>query len=374
MGASLLSDRDKHSTKKTLRLRRAMISLSVLVLFVLTVLVMVSFFAGEGAKKSSRPPSTVVVISEGVLSQKEAAAESAEALRQAEQTKATADEAAAKLAALSPELASTSQALALQAAVDEARAIGPDSGPTLASVAATDQALADASAALDQKIAGYDALMAEIEQVGSGGRVAVAVLDAATGAPLVRVNSDEVFTAASTIKIATATSMMNAVEDGSWGWGSTLNGTTLEYCMEVMIVESDNDCPFAWYSAVGLGNVEEVVRSAGGTSTTLAPGDLRTTAMDLALLLQSIESGEAMNDENKQHLLGLMARQNYRDGIPAGLGADAVVQDKVGFLDGLLHDAGIIRTEKGDYVVVVLTEYRSWEAIAKITEAIYEYL
>ena len=374
MGASLLSDRDKHSTKKTLRLRRAMISLSVLVLFLLTVLVMVSFFAGEGAKKSSRPPSTVVVISEGVLSQKEAAAESAEALRQAEQTKATADEAAAKLAALSPELASTSQALALQDAVDEARAIGPDSGPTLASVAATDQALADASAALDQKIAGYDALMAEIEQVGSGGRVAVAVLDAATGAPLVRVNSDEVFTAASTIKIATATSMMNAVEDGSWGWGSTLNGTTLEYCMEVMIVESDNDCTFAWYSAVGLGNVEEVVRSAGGTSTTLAPGDLRTTAMDLALLLQSIESGEAMNDENKQHLLGLMARQNYRDGIPAGLGADAVVQDKVGFLDGLLHDAGIIRTEKGDYVVVVLTEYRSWEAIAKITEAIYEYL
>jgi beta-lactamase class A len=66
-----------------------------------------------------------------------------------------------------------------------------------------------------------------------------------------------------------------------------------------------------------------------------------------------------------------MKRQNYRRGIPAGIGANGTVADKVGFLDGLLHDAGLVYSQKGDFILVILTEGSSWSDIAALTQSIY---
>ena len=63
-----------------------------------------------------------------------------------------------------------------------------------------------------------------------------------------------------------------------------------------------------------------------------------------------------------------MQRNIYRQGIPAG--ASGSVADKVGFLNGLLHDAAIVYSPKGTYALVIMTDGSSWAEIADITRQI----
>ena len=46
--------------------------------------------------------------------------------------------------------------------------------------------------------------------------------------------------------------------------------------------------------------------------------------------------------------------------------------DKVGFLDGLLHDAAIVYSPSGTYVLVIMTDGSSWAEIAALTRKIEE--
>jgi hypothetical protein len=44
----------------------------------------------------------------------------------------------------------------------------------------------------------------------------------------------------------------------------------------------------------------------------------------------------------------------------------ARVADKVGFMDGLLHDAAIVYGPNGTYVLAVMTDGSSWATIADL--------
>jgi beta-lactamase class A len=58
----------------------------------------------------------------------------------------------------------------------------------------------------------------------------------------------------------------------------------------------------------------------------------------------------------------------YRKGIPAGV--QGTVADKVGFMNGLLHDAAIVYSPKGTYVIAVMTDGSSWATIADLARQI----
>ena len=187
------------------------------------------------------------------------------------------------------------------------------------------------------------------------------------GNSTVNYNADAQFTSASTYKIYVAYAMIHDVETGRRNWSSLINGTTWETCLSRMIVNSDNTCPEIYLSSIGYSRFNEIVQSLGvSEQTVFEPYDMRTTAADLALVLRKLYQGELMSDENKNKLLDLMRQQVYRQGIPAGIGDNGVVYDKVGFLDSLLHDAGIVHTDHGDYVLVVMTNGESWDYIAQI--------
>ena len=48
-----------------------------------------------------------------------------------------------------------------------------------------------------------------------------------------------------------------------------------------------------------------------------------------------------------------------------------VVYDKVGWLDMLEHDAAIVSSDEGDYVLVIMTNGESREYLAKVSEYIH---
>ena len=188
-------------------------------------------------------------------------------------------------------------------------------------------------------------------------------------------NGDMEFTAASTYKLYVAYLMINAVETGKMRWTSGLNGTTLDQCFRTMILNSDNDCPEAYLSQVGFSKANAQIQTLGLSSKTqLVAYDMLTTANDLAIFLQKLYRGELMSADNQAKLIDVMQRQIYRKGIPAGIlarnqatGRADSVANKVGFMDSLLHDAGIIYSEKGDYVLVVMTNGESWPFIAQLS-------
>ena len=180
-------------------------------------------------------------------------------------------------------------------------------------------------------------------------------------------NADTQFTSASTYKIFVAYAMINDVETGRRTWSSAINGTTWDACLSRMIINSDNACPEAYLASIGYSKFNEIVQSLGvSDKTAFQPYDMRTTAGDLALVLQKLYQGELMSEENKSKLLDLMSRQIYRQGIPTGVGSAGVVYDKVGFMDDLLHDAAIVHSDAGDYVLVIMTNGESWEYIAQV--------
>lgn len=185
-------------------------------------------------------------------------------------------------------------------------------------------------------------------------------------------NENESFTTASTYKLFVAYSTLKRIESGVWKWTDKITpDRDLSVCFDDMIVKSDNTCGALLLEKVGNKNVNNDARDIGCTGTSFVGGDnIKTTSADLSLLLAELQSGQILNQqENRDILINAMKRNVYRKGIPAGL-VDSTVADKVGFMDGLLHDASIVYGPNGTYVLVIMTDGSSWSTIADFAKQI----
>jgi beta-lactamase class A len=183
-------------------------------------------------------------------------------------------------------------------------------------------------------------------------------------------NESKQFITASTYKLYVAYSTLKRVESGQWSWNDQITGgQNLTTCFDKMIVNSDNACAEALYSKIGYQTVINEARALGLTNTSLDREAQKTSAGDLATFLGSVYSGTIdINADSRSRLVSAMKRNVYRKGVPAG--SSGVVADKVGFLNALLHDASIVYSDKGDYVLVVMTDGSSWEKIAELARKI----
>jgi beta-lactamase class A len=82
-----------------------------------------------------------------------------------------------------------------------------------------------------------------------------------------------------------------------------------------------------------------------------------TTARDLGVLLAAIATGTAASPASCRDMLAILGRQQFREGIPAGLPAGTTVYHKTGWIGQVVyHDAAIVEPADGRrYVLVVLT-------------------
>lgn len=184
-------------------------------------------------------------------------------------------------------------------------------------------------------------------------------------------NGDRQFVTASTYKLFVAFSTIKRVEADKMKWDDAdiAGGRDLAKCFDDMIVKSDNPCAEALIRKIGAKGLNEDIKSIGLVATAFRADNNVTTANDLVRYLSQLEKGSLpIKPENRDRLLGAMKRNVYRQGVPAG--ASGAVADKVGFLWGLLHDATIVYSPKGVYVLVVLTDGSSWANIADLTRKI----
>jgi beta-lactamase class A len=247
-----------------------------------------------------------------------------------------------------------------------------------------------------------DVLQGELEQrIASSGAETVSVYfqDLQTGA-LVLHDADVRMHAASTMKVpvliqlfrdqeaglvslddsAMITKTFHSIVDGSpYDVGAPDDSDTTLYqrvgeqerlrtLAEFMITVSSNLATNMLIELVGAERTQSTMRELGADSIAVLRGveDTKayerglsntTTARDLGVILAAVAEGRAAGPEATRAMLDILLRQEFRDGIPAGLPADVEVAHKTGWITGITHDAGIVYLPDGRrYVLVVLTK------------------
>lgn len=153
---------------------------------------------------------------------------------------------------------------------------------------------------------------------------------------------------------------------------------SVEEATEKMITISDNYSALLLSSKIGVSKMAQFLKNHGlsqssvGTSSTLP----QTTAKDIALFFELLYSNKLVSVNASEEMKGLLKKQRLNDRIPKYLPKSVQVAHKTGELNGVKHDAGIVFTEKGNYLLIVLSESNdpnaAAERIAVLSQKVYE--
>lgn len=207
--------------------------------------------------------------------------------------------------------------------------------------------------------AGLQALLNDIVADKGDYGIAVRMLDGT----VTSANGSKRYHPASTYKMYVAYSLLKRIASGEIHWeDAATGGKNISQCFDVMIINSDNTCAEWLGEKIGWANINNEVHAIGLSNTSTIRGGMYSTAEDESLFLVKLQNGSILGATERDRLLDVMKRQIYRSGIPAGVGVS--VADKVGFLDGKLHDAAIVYASHGTYALTILSYGSSWAQIA----------
>ncbi|GAA1135418.1 serine hydrolase [Nesterenkonia lutea] len=175
---------------------------------------------------------------------------------------------------------------------------------------------------------------------------------------------------ASTYKLFVAYGILERVESGELDWDDPVDGgRDRETCFNDMITVSDNPCADVFRDEIGWRGLRDIAAETGGPTTDFIPSYTRTSTNDLTAFLARLETGSLnLSAESRSRLLGALEGNIYRAGVPAG--SAGAVLNKVGFIQGYLNDAAIVRHPQGTYVISILSDGSDWESIASITRQV----
>lgn len=143
---------------------------------------------------------------------------------------------------------------------------------------------------------------------------------------------------------------------------------SLRELLELMITRSSNLATDLLIERVGAERAQRTARSLGAWSIQVLRGveddkayraglNNTTTARDLGALLGAIASRRAASGSSCDSMLAILGRQEFNEGIPAGVPPATRVAHKTGWIGEVVyHDAAIVYPSNGSpYVLVVLT-------------------
>ncbi|MCL4561068.1 MAG: class A beta-lactamase-related serine hydrolase [Chloroflexi bacterium] len=256
----------------------------------------------------------------------------------------------------------------------------------------------------------------------SAGTIAVALHDLSTGAETL-VNAGISFNPASTIKVAVMMEVFRQAEDGQFSlddlipvknsFASLVEGlpfalkreddsepnlydldgqeVSIRSLVEKMIIHSSNLATNLLVERVGADQITAYAKDLGAVDVCLRRGlfddraialgwNNRANARGLMRLLIRLARGEVVSSGASKEMIEIMERQEFNEGIPAGLPSGIPVAHKTGWTDDVYHDAGIIYPPgQLPYVMVVMTQgfaevSTAHAFVADISHQVYETL
>jgi beta-lactamase class A len=236
----------------------------------------------------------------------------------------------------------------------------------------------------------------------SRGHVALAAVDLQSGATAT-VDSARAYPAASLFKLPILMAVLELEDAGQldperrleiqpddWTDGSGVlqdrvgDRLSVDDLTRLMIQDSDNIAALVLLDVVGASGANAIAARLGLDATHIVDhragedGDHTTSADDMAHLLFELATGEAVNQHVSEQALSLLeARQSVTwlgDDLPFWV----KVAHKWGDLPEARHDAGIVFTPRGSFVLAVLTQDAAPDEaaalIARAARATYDYL
>jgi beta-lactamase class A len=273
---------------------------------------------------------------------------------------------------------------------------------------------ASQASSIDPKVAAR--IQDRIQKSGADVGVAFRSLDGQTAWSY---HSDDVFHAASTMKIPVMIELFHQVREGKVKLDGSLpiknefyslaDGSvftldpkddsetdlykavgqtrTLSQLCELMITVSSNFATNLLIQKLGVENIRASVHSlhADGMNVLRGVEDNKafqeglmntTTAEGLAVLLEAIAKGEAVDANASRQMVEILERQKFNEGIPAGVPAGTQVAHKTGELTKLHHDAAIVYAKRPFVLVVLVRGLEdiddSSAVMADITRELYQ--
>lgn len=224
---------------------------------------------------------------------------------------------------------------------------------------------------------------------GFSGNAGIVVEDLKMGWRI-SLNEDKLFPSASMVKIPIMAACLRAAHDkkislnsrlvlkashkteGSGALKNNPVGTkfTVDKLIELMITRSDNTAANMLIELLGFDYLNDFFKSEGLIHTNLSRKmmDFRhrqqgvenyTTAGDISLILEKIYRKKFINRGVSSKCLGLLLKQKVNDRIPKKLPQDVLVAHKTGLERNVCHDAGIVFSNQGHFLICVLTKSRA---------------
>ena len=106
--------------------------------------------------------------------------------------------------------------------------------------------------------------------------------------------------------------------------------------------------------------------------------DNMTSVQDTGHFLETVYNGTCVSEESSAWILKLLKKQKTLTKIPKGLPKGVVCANKTGETDDYCHDAAIVYSDGGDYILVVMVEslgsaYNCDSDIAELSKTVYKY-
>jgi len=211
-----------------------------------------------------------------------------------------------------------------------------------------------------------------------------------------QVNPDKLFPAASMVKVPIMAACLKAAEEGrlslrddltlkrsdkATGSGvlrrkATGSAYTIEQLVELMVTQSDNTAANMLIDLLGFDYLNQTFREMGLERTNLSRKmmDFRsrdkgienyTSAREMADILEMIYRKGCVDSSVSEKSLGFLKSQKVNDRIPKLLPKDTIVAHKTGLERMVCHDAGIVFTDNGNFLISAFTRSTSGSSTAK---------
>lgn len=145
-----------------------------------------------------------------------------------------------------------------------------------------------------------------------------------------------------------------------------------------MITISHNYSALLLIERVKLSSVAKFLKDNGFNQSAVGTEgeDPTSTAFDIALFFEKLYKGELANGQYTKEMIDLLKNQQLNEGIPRYLPKEKVA-NKTGDIEFFKHDGGIVFADKGDYILVILSESdfpaAAQDKIAQLSKEIYDY-
>jgi len=230
-------------------------------------------------------------------------------------------------------------------------------------------------------------------------KYAVAIKNLETGESL-SINEDKEFLTASLYKVWVMAVVFQKIEEGSLSIDDNLkqdviilnekfniatedadlqSGTvefTVREALNKMITVSDNYAALLLTEKIGVSSLSKFLNDFGFNQSQISQPPV-TTAHDMNLFFEKLYGGELANEQYTNDMIDLLLAQELNDSIPKYIADEIDIAHKTGHLYTVTHDAGIVYSANGDYIITIMsvgeTEPDAKEMMANISEKVYDY-